>query len=296
MVLRKQQLTQAAKKAFKLIHNPFDEPSCAEDLYFNYDARLVREELYTGIKQPRYTMLTGESGSGKSTLIQDLKSRVFKNDHNQVIFIEPYVLGMEDNDLKGKTLKVAQIVEAVMRNINPGGRVPRSLDNRYHLLHTKAKELVADGKKLVILIEEAHSIPKPTAKHLRRIFELRADDGFSRLFSILLVGQPELAKVVLNENNPDVREVVGRCTPLELLPLGDDLADYLSYLLSRVNKKLDEVITPEAVEALKQKLFKRGQSRLYPLLINNIMVAAMNRAASTDDDLVHPDTIEAVAI
>lgn len=97
MVLRKQSLSQAAKKLFKLTRNPFEEPTCSDDLYFNQNARVVREELYVNIMQPRFTMLIGESGSGKTTLIQDLKSRVFKHKDN-VIFIEPYVLGMEDND------------------------------------------------------------------------------------------------------------------------------------------------------------------------------------------------------
>lgn len=294
MVLRKQLLTQAAKKTFKLMRNPFDVPLCSDDLYFNQDARIVREELYTNIMQPRFTMLIGESGSGKTTLIQDLKSRVFKH-KDQVTFIEPYVLGMEDNDLKGKTLKVAQIVEAVMFSIAPMERMPRSIESRYRTMHKRAKELVNDGKRLVILIEEAHCIPKPTLKHLKRIYELKSDDGFTSLFSILLVGQPEL-KIRLNENDAEIREVVARCAELELLPLEKDLANYLGYLLARVNKKLDEVITSEAIDTLAKKLFKRGYSRLYPLEINNIMTAAMNEAAYTEQDLIYPDIIEAVAL
>lgn len=236
MVLRKQVLTQAAKKTFKLLRNPFDAPQCSDDLYFNQNARIVREELYTNIMQPRFTMLVGESGSGKTTLVQDLKARVFKH-KDQVTFIEPYVLGMEDNDLKGKTLKLAQIVEAIMFSIveaimfsiAPAERMPRSIESRYRLMHKRAKELVNDDKRLVILIEEAHCIPKPTLKHLKRIFELKSDDGFTSLFSILLVGQPEL-KVRLSENDADIREMVARCSELELLPLEQDVDNYLRLL------------------------------------------------------------------
>lgn len=294
IVIRKQVLTQAAKKTFKLLRNPFDAPQCSDYLYFNQNARIVREELYTNIMQPRFTMLVGESGSGKTTLVQDLKARVFKH-KDQVTFIEPYVLGMEDNDLKGKTLKVAQIVEAIMFSIAPAERMPRSIESRYRLMHKRAKELVNDDKRLVILIEEAHCIPKPTLKHLKRIFELKSDDGFTSLFSILLVGQPEL-KVRLSENDADIREMVARCSELELFPLEQDVDNYLAYLLERANKKLDEVITAEAIEALTKKLFKRGHSRLYPLEVNNIMTAALNEAAYTEQDLIYPDIIEAVAL
>lgn len=182
-----------------------------------------------------------------------------------------------------------------MRSIDPLAKLPRSIENRYHLMHKRARELVDEGKKLVILIEEAHSIPVPTLKHLKRIFELKSDDGFTSLFSILLIGQPELV-VRLSESNSEVREIVARCSMLELLPLEVDLANYLAHLLGRVNKTLDEVITADAITLLMEKLFRRGHSRLYPLEINNIMVSAMNEAAYTEQDLIYPDIIEAVAL
>jgi len=36
-----------------------------------------------------------------------------------IIIIEPIVLGMEDNDVKGKTLKAASIADAIIRTLSP---------------------------------------------------------------------------------------------------------------------------------------------------------------------------------
>lgn len=73
---------------------------------------------------------------------------------------------MEDNDLKGKTLKMSQIVEAIMRKIAPSVHLPRSMERRFNILHEHAEEAVKNGTNLVLLIEEAH---KPTPSHFKTL-------------------------------------------------------------------------------------------------------------------------------
>ncbi|MFP4733744.1 AAA family ATPase, partial [Pasteurella multocida] len=83
-------------------------------------------------------------------------------------------------------------------------------------LHRVLKDSARAGNQHVLIIEEAHSLPVPTLKHLKRFFEL--EDGFKKLLSIVLVGQPEL-KLKLSERNFEVREVVQRCEIVTLEPL-----------------------------------------------------------------------------
>jgi type II secretory pathway predicted ATPase ExeA len=90
------------------------------------------------------------------------------------------------------------------------------------------------------VIDEAHSLPIPTIKHLKRFFELEL--GFKKLLSIILIGQPEL-KAKLSERNQDVREVVQRCEMVELAPLdGGRLDEYLKFKFDRLGKPIGEVI------------------------------------------------------
>ena len=293
MVLRKQTPTQEAIELYNLVNDPFKEPQCYEDLYLSKSTRFVRERLYNATKQADFLALIGESGSGKTTLITDLKARIIK-EQQPVIIIEPYVLGMEDNDLKGKTLKMSQIVEAIMRKIAPSVHLPRSMERRFNILHEHAEEAVKNGTNLVLLIEEAHSLPLATLKHLKRLYELKT--GYTKLFSIILVGQQELDSR-LSTRDQEVREVVSRCTVFELKTI-TDIKEYLDTLFKRANLNINNILTKEAIEALKEKLTieKYGQtiSRMHPLLVNNTIIAAMNYAANVYQSPINADTVKKV--
>ncbi|VEI45183.1 Uncharacterised protein [Actinobacillus equuli] len=57
------------------------------------------------------------------------------------------------------------------------------------------------------------------------------EDGFKKLLSIVLIGQPEL-KLKLSERNTEVREVVQRCEVVELAPLDAELERYVQHNLT----------------------------------------------------------------
>ncbi|HBU7864623.1 TPA: AAA family ATPase, partial [Escherichia coli] len=114
----------------------------------------------------------------------------------------------------------AAIAEAIISTIAPLESIKRSQDARFRQLHRVLKDSSQAGFSHVLVIEEAHSLPIPTLKHLKRFFEL--ESGFKKLLSIVLIGQPELADK-LSERNMEVREVVQRCEVVELLPLDNSL-------------------------------------------------------------------------
>ena len=171
--------------------------------------------------------MVGESGSGKTTLRRDLQERVQRADM-PIQIIRPYVVGMESDDVKGKTLKAGAILDAIMATIAPHEPLRSSSDARYRQLENRLKESHRTGTRHVVLIEEAHAMPKATLRHLKRFVEL--EDGFSRLLSVILLGQNELAES--STPRPSVREVVQRCEIITLPPLGEHLEDYLRFRLS----------------------------------------------------------------
>ena len=117
MLLRKATLTQATRRYFGLVRDPFnDEIRSAEDVYMTPDVRYVREAMFQTACHGGFVAVVGESGAGKSTLREDLQDRI-NRDGRQVITIEPYVLAMEDNDVKGKTLKAAHIATAILEAV-----------------------------------------------------------------------------------------------------------------------------------------------------------------------------------
>ncbi|NNJ15479.1 AAA family ATPase [Pseudomonas putida CSV86] len=299
MLLPKQTLLPTTRKAFGLFRDPFDELQSAADMWVSPDIRYVREVMYQTARHGGFLAIEGESGAGKSTLRRDLVNRINEN-NDPVIIIEPYVLASEDNDTRGKTLKSTHIAEAMMAAVAPLEKPKSSPEARFAQLHRALKESHAAGYRHCLVIEEAHSLPIPTLKHLKRILELEV--GFTKLVSIIMIGQPELG-VKLSERNADVREVVQRCERVTLGPVeGNRLEEFLAFRLKSAGKALAEVIDESGISAIASRLSQpvraggREQkvSLLYPLAIGNLMTAALNLAAQLGVPVVTADVVTGV--
>jgi type II secretory pathway predicted ATPase ExeA len=298
MLLRKQALFPATRKHFGLFRDPFqDEIGSADDLYVSPDIRYVREAMFQTARHGGFLGIIAESGAGKTTLLRDLEERI-SGENLPMVLIRPYVLAMEDSDQKGKTLKASHLAEAILTAVAPLERMKSSPEARFAQLHRVLKDSHAAGFRHCLVIDEAHSLPIPTLKHLKRFFELEI--GFKKLLSIILIGQPEL-KIKLSEKNHDVREVVQRCELVELAPLeGARLDEYLKWKFERLGKAVNEVIDASGIEALRERLTlvsprrdKETVSLLYPLAVGNLLIAAMNVAADVGAPVVNADVVKA---
>ncbi|HIC7208098.1 AAA family ATPase [Burkholderia stabilis] len=300
MLLRKQTLFPATRKHFGLFRDPFqDDIQSHEDMYVSPDIRYIREAMFQTAKHGGLLAVVAESGAGKTTLMRDLEDRIVR-ENQPILLIKPYVLGMEDNDQKGKTLKATHIAEALMAAVAPLEKPKSSPEARFAQLHKALRESHTAGYRHCLVIDEAHSLPIPTIKHLKRFFELEL--GFKKLLSIILIGQPEL-KAKLSERNQDVREVVQRCEMVELAPLdGGRLDEYLKFKFDRLGKPIGEVIDPSGIDALRAKLTITSTRRdrpetvslLYPLAVGNLLTACMNLAAEIGVPTVTADVVKGV--
>lgn len=284
MLLRFESLTPQAKQQFGLARSPFvDDVRTRADVFGSHNTRYVRAALLDAAVNHGFVAIVGESGAGKSTLVSELEERLI-DEGRQVIIIRPYVLAMEADDTKGRTLKSAAIAEAIIRTLDPSVRIKSTPDARFSQLEALLKTSRAAGYSHLIVIEEAHCMPKPTLKHLKRFLELR--QGLSRLLGICLVGQPELL-TLLSDKAAEVREVTQRCEIIELAPLDNDLEAYLKHKLERVGAKFDDVLAADACDAIRARLIRmpRGGkasdalSLCHPLVVNNLVTRAMNAAA-----------------
>ena len=289
MLLRKTNLTPQARRFFNLGGDPFAEPATAEDVFLSPDIRYVRESMYQVARNSGFMAVIGESGAGKTTLREELIDRI-RREEKAVVVIEPYVLAMEGTDQVGKTLRAQHIGEAIMACVDPQAKTKSSPEARFRQVHETLRNSSRAGQSHLLIIEEAHSLPLATLKHLKRFRELK--DGLRPLLAIVLIGQPELA-TKLSEHNPEVREVVQRIEIVTLPPLGEQLEAYLEHRFKRVGMPLDKVLAPGALDALRARLTPtRGDtSLLYPLAIHNALAAAMNRAADLGVPQVNADLI-----
>lgn len=285
MLLRNETLTPLARQHFGLFRSPFvDDVRTRADVFASANTRYVRAALLDAALNHGFIGIVGESGAGKSTLLEELEERI-ADEGRQVIIIRPYILAMEENDQKGRTLKSGQIAEAIIAALDPAGKPKNTPEARYKQVHDLLKSSRSAGYSHLLAIEEAHCLPVATLKHLKRFLELK--QGLGRLLGICLVGQPEL-KNRLSDKNPEVREVVQRCELVELQPLDNDLEAYLKHKFERMEIKLDDVLASDACDALRARLIRlpRGGkpsdavSLCYPLVVNNLVTRAMNAAAA----------------
>ena len=300
MLLPKQALTPMARRHFKLFCNPFEGDVLKEEQMFQgEDVRYVREAAWQCAQTGGFVAICGESGAGKTTVLTDLESRL-EHDPRGVIVIKPSVLGMEQSDRKGCALKSADILHAIVSQLAPQTAMPQTLQART----VKAQKLLAAsaevGNTHLLVIEEAHSMPDATLKHLKRLHEMR--NGRRPLLGILLIAQTELKTRLANGlRDGSLREVAQRCEIVELLPLDNDLGAYLACRAAAAGVRLDALIDQAGVDALRKRLTLRSRdgrgaavSMCYPLAVNNLLTKAMNKAAELGVPIVNADVVGAV--
>lgn len=296
MLLQHQALSEQAKKHFKLFRSPFaNDINTQADVYTSGPMAYVRHALWDCAQNHGFMAVVGESGSGKTTLREEFEERI-RESGKSIIVIKPFVVGMEVNDLKGKTMKCGQIADAIARTLSPGLSLKSNPDARFEQVKQLLVSSVASGYSHLILIEEAHRLPQATLRHLKGFMELK--EGMRRLLGVCLVGQPELDQL-LGANQREIREIVQRCERVTLEPLGDELDAYLAHKFERTGADVKAVLAPDAYAAIKQRLsyIPRGGTQrdlvsiCYPLVINNLVCRAMNAAANVTWEKVDAQVI-----
>lgn len=297
MLLRKHTLTPAARQKFEIYTDPFAKVRSASEVYLTNEARYVREQMYHTAKHGGFIGIWGESGAGKTTLKKDFEERLTR-ENAPIVVVEPYVVGAAENNVKGSVIKATAIAEATIRALNPTAKIPSRPQRMFELLHKLLKGSADAGWSHVLLIEEAHSLDRNVLRHFKRFIEI--EDGFKSLLGVILLGQPELL-IKLDERDPEIREVAQRCELIQLPPLGEHLKPYLEHRFKLINKKLGDVMEDAAIEALREKLtrppMRAGQaprSFVFPLVVGNVMTAAMNAAAEFNAPKITADLIREV--
>lgn len=282
-------LSPEARKAFALFRDPFqDDVQSHEDVYLAADQRYIREAMYTAARHGGFLAVVGESGAGKTVLRRDLIDRI-NREGAPVSVVLPRTIDK-------RALTAASIFEAIIDDLVPGTKQRRTLEGRSRQAEVMLRESSRAGNAHVLLIEEAHDLSVQTLKVLKRFWEI--EDGFKKLLSIILVGQPELKFKLDEGHNFEAREVIRRCEVAELMPLDANLEAYLAHKLRRVGADPVALLTPDAYDAMRARLTRRsGQSvtsMLYPLVVNNLITRALNHAAELGMPQVTGDVIRAL--
>ena len=286
--MQKMMISQAAKKLFGIFRDPFnDDVNCHEDVFLSSDQRYIRESMYVAAKHGGFLAVIGESGAGKSVLRRDLIDRINK-EGQPIRIISPATPD------KGR-LTASGIEDAVIYDLNPEVHIKRSHEAKARQMQKLLMDSSRAGSSHCLIIEEAHDLTIPVLKQLKRFWEM--EDGFKKLLSIILIGQPELKSKLDERMNYEAREVIRRIEIAELLPLDGHLPEYLAHKFNRVGLDASKIFDEGALTAIKIRLTHVTRNKItisnsYPLVVNNLTVRILNHAAEIGAAEITADIVE----
>jgi general secretion pathway protein A len=165
-----------------------------------------------------FTVITGEIGSGKTTLLRYLLRR-----------ISPSVtVGLISSSPQGRHELLQMILMAL----------DQSFEGDYPILFKRLQDFLygqyANGRRTILIIDEAQNLEPEALEHLRMLSNINADKF--QILQLILVGQPQLRDVLIS---PKLHQFAQRISSdFHLSPLDPkDVAKYTAFRLEAVGSR-----------------------------------------------------------
>lgn len=200
-------------KPFELVPNPLF-------LFNSHSHKKAISYLQYGLQERvGFILLAGEVGSGKTTIIRD----IIKNLDDDI------VLSQVINTSGTATEILAMINDDFGLAIEGKDKVVLLRDLNDHLV-----TLYSDGKRPVIIIDEAQNLSPVVLEEVRLLSNLEAENA--KLVQIILVGQPELQNII---TRPELRQLRQRISiHCQLEPLTrEETEDYVYHRLATAGNR-----------------------------------------------------------
>ena len=198
--------------------------------------------------------VSGEVGSGKTMLCRMLLEKL--PGHIEAIYLANPSLSREE--------MLYAIADGLGLNIE-SERVGIIMQN----IQSKLEEKARQGKRIVVLVDEAHAMPPDTLEELRLLYNLQV--GNAKLLQIVLFGQPELnAKL----DQPNMRQLKDRIAHhFNMQPLTRNiLANYLMFRMRAAGYHGPDIFSPDAIKLIAKA--SNGLMRRVNILADKSLLAA----------------------
>ncbi|BBJ00194.1 hypothetical protein FGKAn22_18860 [Ferrigenium kumadai] len=198
--------------------------------------------------------VSGEVGSGKTMLCRMLLERL--PEHTETIYLANPSLSREE--------MLYAIADALDLHVD-NERVGVIMHNIQNKLEEKARE----GKRIVVLVDEAHAMPLDTLEELRLLYNLQV--GNAKLLQIILFGQPELNTKL---DQPNMRQLKDRIIHhFHMQPLSRNVLDsYLMFRMRAAGYHGPNIFSPAAIKLIASA--SNGLMRRVNILADKSLLAA----------------------
>jgi len=210
--------------------------------------------LYAITHDEGIVKVTGEVGSGKTMLCRVLMERLPAQ--------------VETIYLANPSLARDEIMLAILDDLD----VPNAGDRSSLILRSLQERLVtlyAEGRRVVVLIDEAHAMPVETLEEIRLLSNLESKRH--KLLQIVLFGQQELDEVLGTPQMRQLKERVIHSFRLEPL-VRSDIGTYLMFRMRLAGYKGPDIFSDGAVRLITDA--SEGLTRRVNILADKALLAA----------------------
>ena len=211
--------------------------------------------LYAITHDEGIVKISGEVGTGKTILCRVLMERLPA--HVSIVYLANPSLSPDDILYAIADELQLEFPKQIRRNV------------LLKMLQKHLTDLSAEGKRVVVLIDEANAMPAESLEEIRLLSNLESNRH--KLMQLVLFGQPELNNVLAR---PDMRQLKERITHnFTLEPLSrDNIAEYLDFRMRAAGYKGAGVFSAAAVKEIAKASL--GLTRRINILADKALLAA----------------------
>lgn len=219
---------------FELARRPFVSTPNPDCCLAHHDWGTARSDLKACIERNQgIGVITGPPGVGKTLLLASLADEF---SHSAVVVLLPH----------GNFLTRRAMLQAILGQLDkPYGRLSEQ-ELRLELTPL-LKSCQAEGKKFVLLCDEAHQLSPILLEELRILAD--SNEHGESLAHVILAGTLEFEERIIGSELIAFSQRIGKHVVLGPLTRADSL-DYIDYRLTWGNGRTSDIFTPEALDVI----------------------------------------------
>ncbi|MDH3884836.1 MAG: AAA family ATPase, partial [Desulfobacterales bacterium] len=252
--------------------NPFENTPDPRFLFPSKSHREVLAALRYGVDSAKgFILLAGDVGTGKTTMVNALLKE-----------IDPSFIILNITNPKWTFVEIIRYL-AVKLEIDAKGKENFQILEE---LQTELEKLDDQGKRVVLIIDEAHLLSESALEDIRLLSNIESNN--KKLIQIVLVGQEEIYQTLRKDSLKTLKQRISINRHLQ--PLNPkETTDYINHRL-QVAGRQSQLFSPKA----RALIWKRSQG--VPRLINHICDNAMLIGYAAEAKLIGSGLIREVVM
>jgi general secretion pathway protein A len=214
-----------------------------------------------------FIALTGEVGSGKTTVLRALLSQLDTDHHRTALIFNPCLSP-----------------EVLLQNLNREFGIPTNTSNNSSFLDSLNVFLLqqnAEGRTVVLVIDEAQDLEAPVLEQIRLISNLETDR--EKLIQIVLSGQPEFVQMLKKNEMRQLSQRINVRYHLQAMDF-EDTVHYINHRLDVAGGKGGVIFSRRALKRIYR--YSRGLPRLVNAACDRALLAGYTRDTARIDSRI----------